>query len=212
MPVTGNIFFSFIVCEHNAQHMIIGHIKIIPLPHLCQRFHFSRAPKAVSSPVEKLSHSLLRLALKQTSCNRIRWCSLSFKSCWSSDQHWLEICFEVKFSFSKLKKKTLIMIYSWAGFKIEPGSDVWVATPKWCLRPHWTAHHHQPSNSFLIQMYKKFKIDAKLLTMLKRRMPKPHTVRGSALAIQFQAKKERIFLFEIGLGRGCVLPHTCIFG
>ena len=103
MPVTGNIFFSFIVCEHNAQHMIIGHIKIIPLPHLCQRFHFSRAPKAVSSPVEKLSHSLLRLALKQTSCNRIRWCSLSFKSCWSSDQHWLEICFEVKFSFSKKK-------------------------------------------------------------------------------------------------------------
>ena len=62
MPVTGNIFFSFIVCEHNAQHMIIGHIKIIPLPHLCQRFHFSRAPKAVSSPVEKLSHSLIRLA------------------------------------------------------------------------------------------------------------------------------------------------------
>ena len=53
MPVTGNIFFSFIVCEHNAQHMIIGHIKIIPLPHLCQRFHFSRAPKAVSSPVKK---------------------------------------------------------------------------------------------------------------------------------------------------------------
>ena len=39
--------------------------------------------------------------------------------------------------------------------------------------------------------------------MLKRRMPKPHTVRGSALAIQFQAKKERIF--EIGLGRRCVL-------
>ena len=62
MPVTGNIFFSFIVCEHNAQHMIIGHIKIIPLPHLCQRFHFSRAPKAVSSPVEKLSHSLIRVA------------------------------------------------------------------------------------------------------------------------------------------------------
>ena len=63
MPVTGNIFFSFIVCEHNAQHMIIGHIKIIPLPHLCQRFHFSRAPKAVFSPVKKLSHSLIRLAL-----------------------------------------------------------------------------------------------------------------------------------------------------
>ena len=137
--------------------------------------------------------------LQQTSCNRIRWCSLSFKSCWSSDQHWLEICFEVKFSFSKLKKKTLIMIYSWAGLKIEPGSDVWVATPKWCLRPHWTAHHHQPSNSFLIQMYKKFKIDAKLLTMLKRRMPKPHTVRGSALAIQFQAKKREYFCSKLAL-------------
>ena len=35
--------------------------------------------------------------------------------------------------------------------------------------------------------------------MLKRRMPKPHTVRGSALAIQFQAKKREYFCSKLAL-------------
>ena len=39
----------------------------------------------------------------------------------------------------------------------------------------------------------------------------PHSQRFSP-GNSVSGKKERIFLFEIGLGRGCVLPHTCIFG
>ena len=160
---------------------------------------------------KKLSHSLLRLALKNLVQSDplmliVIQKLLKQRPALAWDLFWGKIY------FCKLKKNIdhdlqLSRFQDWTWF--------------WCLGCNPKMMSPSPLNgtspptfnSFFIQMYKKIKIDAKFLTMLKRRMPKPHTVRGSALAIQFQAKKREYFCSKLALDQHrCVVPHTCIFG